>query len=130
MMLDRLLEIGSMFDGISPTVAFIQDILNGPSHTFLIPEACGWSGRQIERLLKGNGIRVWGLMIVNRTIMLTVRQAQARWAQYLLDRDGIPVETPYGGGGPRSQHKRKRKRTTTLESASNLLDDLAKKIGF
>jgi len=126
--LDTILEIGSMFDGISPTVAFFQDILNGPSHTFFVPHACGRSAKEIERLLARNGIRVWGLMIVNREIMLTVRKSQARWAQYLLDREGIPVETPYTGGGPSARRPRKKRSAT--ESANDWLDDLAKKIGF
>ena len=125
--LDRFLEIGSMFDGISPTLAFFQDIFNGPSHTFLIPHDCGRSGREIETLLTGNGIRVWGQMIVNRTIMLTVRQTQARFAQYLLDRAGIPVETPYGGG---ASAKRRPKTRRAVDSANDWLDDLGKKIGF
>jgi len=126
--LDTILEIGSLCDGISPTVAFFQDILNGPSHTFLIPHACGRSGREIEKLLTGNGIYVWGQMIVNKTIMLTVRKSHARWAQYLLDREGIPVETPYTGGGPSARRPRKKRSAT--ESANDWLDDLAKKIGF
>jgi hypothetical protein len=126
--LDRFLEIGSMFDGISPTLAFFQDIFNGPSHTFLIPHDCGRSGREIETLFTGNGIRVWGQMIVNRTIMLTVRKSQARWAQYLLDREGIPVETPYTG--ERASARRPRKKRSATESANDWLDDVAKGIGF
>jgi hypothetical protein len=89
--LDKLLEFGTTFDWISPLMAEIQDIANGPSHTFLIPEDCGWSGRAIERVLKDKGIKTWGLMIVDNMILVTVRQAQARWAQYLLDRERIPI---------------------------------------
>jgi len=90
-MFDKLLEFGTTFDWISPLMAEIQDIANGPSHTFLIPEDCGWSGRAIERLLKDKGIKTWGLMIVDNMILVTVRQAQARWGQYLLDRERIPI---------------------------------------
>jgi len=90
-MLDRLLTLGTAFDWITPVWAYIQDFLNGPSHTFLVPDDTGWSGREIERLLKRHGVHVWGLMIVDGMIMLTVRQTQARWAQYLLQRAGIPI---------------------------------------
>lgn len=126
-MLDRLLELGTVFDWISPCLAYIHDALNGPSHTFLIPEDCGWSGKQIEALLRANGVRVWGLMVVNRTIMATVRLAQARWAQYLLDREGIPVETPYRDA---SRVRRRARREPAADRAARWLDDLAEKIGF
>ena len=94
-MWDRILEIGSIFDWISPVLAFLEDVANGPSHTFLVPLPCAWSGLQIDGLLKGYGIRVWGLMIVENKLMLTVRKAQARWAQYLLEREGIRILNPF-----------------------------------
>lgn len=90
-MLDRLLAFGAAFDWISPLWAYIQDFLNGPSHTFLVPHNAGWSGREIEQLLKRHGVQVWGQMVVNGMIMFTVRQAQAQWTQYLLQRAGIPI---------------------------------------
>ena len=46
-MLSKFLEFGTVFDWISPLVAIMQDIANGPSHTFFIPENCGWSGREV-----------------------------------------------------------------------------------
>ncbi len=94
-MWDRILEIGSIFDWISPVMAFLEDLVNGPSHTFLVPMPCHRSGVEMSRLLKGYGIRAWGLMIVNGKLMLTVRKAQARWAQYLLEREGIRIQHPF-----------------------------------
>lgn len=90
-MLDKLLDFGTVFDWISPLIAEVQDHLNGPVHTFLIPEGCGWSGCAIEDLLRRHGVKTWGLMIVDRMIMITVRLAQARWAQHLLERERIPI---------------------------------------
>ena len=90
-MFDKLLEWGTVFDWISPLIAEVQDITNGPAHTFLIPEDCGWSGRAIERLLRDQGIKTWGLMIADNMILITVRVVQARWAQYMLDRERIPI---------------------------------------
>jgi len=73
-------------------LAYPQDWANGPSHTFHIDrKRCPFSGLHIENLLTANGIRVWGKMIVLGDIMVTVRRAQARWAQYLLQREGIPI---------------------------------------
>ena len=89
--LDDLLQAGATLDWLSPTAAVIQSAINGPGHTFLIPRDCGLSGQAIVQMLKEHGIRVWGEMVVCDTIMFTVRQAQARWAEYLLQRAGLPI---------------------------------------
>jgi hypothetical protein len=91
-MLDKLLAFAAVFDWISPLAAEIQDHVNGPTHTFMIPDDCGCSGFDIEHLLKSYGIKPWRRMIVNGNIMLTVRLAQAHYAQYLLLREQIPIE--------------------------------------
>jgi hypothetical protein len=93
-MFRQLLEFGSVFDWISPVVAGILDVANGPSHQFAIPRDCGWSGHEIETLLRRHGIRTWGLMIpaYSDTIAVTVRQSQAQWAQYVLQQQGIPLK--------------------------------------
>ena len=119
-MIDKLLEYGTIFDWISPLVAEIQDIANGPSHTFLIPEGCGWSGREIDNLLRNRGIKTWGLMIVDHLIMITVRQAQAWWAQTLLDREGIPIA--YGVLDKRPTHPPHPARKADHTSLSDTLD--------
>ena len=92
-MLDKLSAFGAMFDWITPLVAGIKDLANGPHHTLLIPHDCGWSGRAIERLLRRNGVKTWGAMIVRGLIMITVPLAQAYWAYYLLSREGIPIQS-------------------------------------
>lgn len=93
-MLDKALGIVSCFDWISPLAAWIQDIANGPSFTFLIPCDCGWTGHEIQRLLNRRGIHTWGHMIVEDTIMLTVRQCDYRRAAALLDSAGLPFARP------------------------------------
>ena len=90
-MFDRILKFGATFDWISPLIAIGQDIANGPSYTFLIPANCGWTGREIINLLRRNGIKTWGHMIVNDTFMISVRKPQAQWATYVLERAGIPL---------------------------------------
>jgi hypothetical protein len=76
---------------LDPLTAGLQDVLEGPNHTFFVPATSGWSGLEIERLLARYGVRIWGRQIVKGEIMLTVREPQARWAQYLLDRNGVPL---------------------------------------
>jgi hypothetical protein len=90
--IDTLLKIGSAFNWTSPIVAGIKDITNGPSHTFLIYENCGWSLNEIARLLHRHGIKTWGHMIVNNNIMITICKSQTAWARYLLSREGIPIQ--------------------------------------
>lgn len=94
-MIDTLLEVGTSFDWISPVLGFLGDILNGPSHTFLITYAsCPLSGHEIARMLHKRGIKSWGHMIVSGTVMITVRLEKARWAQHLLEQAGVPIENP------------------------------------
>jgi hypothetical protein len=118
-MIDKLLEVGTVFDWISPLIAAIQDRTNGPSHTFMIPDDCGWSGFQIEHLLKGYGVKLWRKMVVNHSIMVTVRLSQAHYAQDLLLRAQIPIE--YGMLDERSRQPgtaRRERRGSTARSAS------------
>ena len=131
-MIDDLLHLIASFDLISPILAVIQNSTNGPSHTFLIPEECGWSGRRIEHLLRSHGVEPWGLMIINRMLRITVRQAQARWTQYLLEREGIPLE--YGVLDELTEQPlrpaRDSERTGPFASLERWLDELASFLGL
>lgn len=131
-MWDKLLSVGTVFDWISPLLAAVQDVANGPSHTFLVPEACGWSAREIERLLTARGIRVWGLMIVRDTIMFSVRQSQARWAQYLLEREGIPIEAAFvhSAAGRSERSRTKTGPSAPHESIEDWFDELLNLLGL
>ena len=93
-MIDEALNVGSTFDWISPVLASAQDIVNGPSHTFLIPDQCGWSGYGIRDLLHRSGVQTWGLMIVSDTLMVSIPKERSSWAFTVLSRNGIPVENP------------------------------------
>ena len=148
-MLDKLLALGSTFDWISPLIAAIQDRRNGPHHTFLIPHTCGWSGREIEHMLRRYGVQTWGGMIVKDTIMITVPQSQARWGEYLLEREGVPLlnfapvaderaalsrrrdETP-GDWSPGPDHAKRRSppRKTLLQELDDLFNELMDVIGL
>jgi hypothetical protein len=98
-MLDGLFRFGTSFDWISPLLAIGQNIGNGPADTLMIPQACGWTGSEIVSLLKRHGVRTWGHMVVNDRFMINVRQSQARWARYVLQRAGLPGDE---GAGPES----------------------------
>jgi hypothetical protein len=128
-MIDKILEFGTIFDWISPLIAEVQDVVNGPSHTFFIPEDCNWSGGEVTSLLRKHGVKTWGHMTVNRMRMITVRLAQARWAQYLLERERIPIQ--YGAldeSTIRESHSaQKDNRTGLFEMVACWLDEL---LGF
>lgn len=59
-MIDKLLEIGCVFDWISPVLAGIQDIRYGANWTYLVPDNAGFSGRDVARILAGAGVESWG----------------------------------------------------------------------
>ena len=94
-MIDKILEIGSTPDWVTPLLATVEDLVRGPCHTFLVPHDCGWSGYEIRKLLIRFGIELWGLMVVSDTLMFSVPKKQARWAQVILSRHGIPVDNPF-----------------------------------
>jgi hypothetical protein len=122
-MLEELLELGTIFDWISPTLSIAQDLTNGPSHTFLIPQDCGWTGMEIANLLRRRGIKTWGHMIVNGTFMITVRQPQSEFARYLLQQAGLPT------GIEPAPPSRRRPAGSSGRSNSGSLGDLLKEIG-
>ena len=71
-----------------------RDATSGGCHTFLIPQSCGWTGREIARLLKRRRIASWALMAIDDVFTLSVYNRDARRAQAILDAAGIPVENP------------------------------------
>ena len=128
-MLDKLLEVGSAFDWISPIAGLLGDVVSGPSHTFLIPyDGCPLSGREIQILLKRKGVRTWGVMITGGTLMVSVRLSQARWAQHLLEQAGVPMENPIrpkdGGRTVGIKRSTGRRPTRQRKGAATLVDSV------
>lgn len=99
-MLGSLIRFGAMFDWITPLWTFILDFINRPSVGYNIAVDSGWSAYAIRDLLKGSGVKIWGLTIFGDTITFRTRKAQAAYAQYLMDRVGIY----YRGGVATQEH--------------------------
>ena len=59
--------------------------------TIWIHRHAGWSGVEVESLLMRHGVRIWGRGFVGEQIYFRVKKRQARWAEYLLLRRGVPV---------------------------------------
>jgi len=123
-----LFEFFSIFDWITPSVGFIQDIINDPtplqsnSWAFFIPydEALnnGWNAFGIEGMLKQHGIKTWGSQISNGSLFFSVKLEQAQWAEYLLLRNGIPLQE-CSLGAPQPKRKKKKLGTQKINKAHN-----------
>ena len=85
----KLLGFLCAFDWVSPALAAVDDLRHGPGVGFRVPEDAGHSGRDIERTLTRQGIRVWGLMIVSGLILFDVPEDQAAAAGAILTRAGV-----------------------------------------
>ena len=126
-MLDSILGIAASMDWITPVASILGDLVNGPSHTFLIPySASPLSGREIGWMLGKRGVKCWGLMVVSGTLMVSVRQGQARWAQKILEEAGVPIENPVPTQSRKDNRARARGGRTTVRSQgrSSPEDDL------
>jgi hypothetical protein len=116
-MLDKLLAVGSVFDWITPLAALILDRLRGPSYTFLIPQDSGWSGMEVESILRTAGCTpIWGQMIVKDTMMLTVQEDKALQGYLALSRAGVVMQNAW------PQRSRRSKDESLLDQLDNLLD--------
>jgi hypothetical protein len=58
---------------------------------FHVPRNCGWSGIEMERLLRRHGVMIWDRGFTPDCLTFCVKLRQANWAEYLLRRRGIPV---------------------------------------
>ena len=134
-MFDQLLRIGSQFDYVSPMVAFVQDLLYGPSITFLIDESsCAWSANRIKELLESHGIKTWGLLFAldaeGDVIMITVKREQALWAQYLMLRAGLPLRNGLRSTQPSAPRLPGRRRPQILGLIENVAEAFWNKLGL
>lgn len=89
--MDKFLTTAGAFDWITPTVAYIQDFINGPACDFGIPADAGWSRGDVKRLLKKHDIRVWGLMLnlSGDLLMFTVPEMHSQQTRALLQQEGL-----------------------------------------
>lgn len=91
MTFDDLLEIGSAPDWISPLWGIIQDFTNGPYCRFYVDRMAGFSVDNVTAILKRGGVKYWGEMIADGMIIVTVPEAQADYAEYILQLAGVPL---------------------------------------
>ena len=64
----------------------------GRLHCFTFVTSTGFTGVDVEMLLRQYGIRIWGRMIADEEeLAFHVKQRQAVWAEYILCRAGVPL---------------------------------------
>ncbi len=94
--------------------------------TVWVQRHAGWSGVEVEALLMRHGVRIWGRGFVGEQIFFRVKKRQARWAEYLLLRRGVPVTS--GPFDPRNADYAERyapgSEPPTRQARSNHNDDL------
>lgn len=89
------MNILSHFDLLHPLDGLFGRLLHGPMHRFAFRADAGFSGLQVEMILRQYGIRVWGReMSDSHERALLVKETQAIWAEYILCRAGVPLTTP------------------------------------
>lgn len=77
---------------IHPLDGLIGKWLHGPMHRFCFARGAGFTGVEIEMLLRRYGIRIWGREIEDEDeVAFLVKQRQAVWAEYILCRAGVPL---------------------------------------
>lgn len=85
----QILEFGASADLIPRLMWCIHKFTRRPSRTFLVPGECGWSGPEIDKMLKQNRIRNWDHMVLHRHYVFTVYKRDYRRAMWLLRQNGI-----------------------------------------
>jgi hypothetical protein len=59
--------------------------------TIRVNRHADWDGEQIEDLLRDYGVHIWGRGFTSNDYTFFVKERQARWAEYVLLCQGIPI---------------------------------------
>lgn len=86
-----VLEVLARLDVVEPATAIAHAMGGEVGRRIRVPRSCGWSGYEVERLLRRYWIPIWARAVSQEHISFRVKRRQAAWAAYLLRRRGIPV---------------------------------------
>ena len=78
----------------------MNSLLGFNSYQFYVSMNRGWSGHGINSLLTRHGIKMWGWTFANGEMFFRVKKKQAAWAQYVMLREGVPLQSPLLGQEP------------------------------
>jgi len=92
--------------GIFALIAEFFRALTGLSAwPFFVPAETGWRSNTIRPILELHGIVSWGWGRQGDEILFQVKLSQANWAQYLLQRNGVPLTGQLLDEGERSAYR-------------------------
>ena len=87
-------------DLINPLDGLFARMTKGPMHRIVIAGDTQKNGIDIEMILRRYGVRIWGREPSPRgDLALLVKSKQAGWAEYLLNRAGVPILSPLSEDG-------------------------------
>ncbi len=89
--MSNLLEMVAKLNWFESLEAGVRWLSGVKSWKFIVSRNCGWSGQQIENMLRQYGISIWGRGFTHDTLTFRVNIKQANWAEYLLHQNTIPV---------------------------------------
>lgn len=72
-------------------VEFVRCVLSLNNPTIRWKRNQGWSGVDVERLLKRHGVVVWDRGFTGDELWCCVKARQVKWAQYVMHRAGVPI---------------------------------------
>jgi hypothetical protein len=87
----ELIEFLAKLDWFERVDELARALLGQRSHRFEIDRRAGWSGQEVEDLLSVNGVKIWGRAFDADRLYFRVKREQARWAEYVMMRNGAPV---------------------------------------
>ncbi len=70
---------------------FLRTATGANKHRFWVARDAGWSGIDIENFLGKYGVVLWDRGFLGDEYFFCVKERQANWAEYLLQRRGVPV---------------------------------------
>ena len=78
--------------GANPLTETISCLIGSNTWAFFVPLKSGWRANVIAKLLASYGITIFGVFEFNGELVFAVRSGQAHFAQWLLLREGVPLE--------------------------------------
>lgn len=77
---------------------FFRSLLGLNTWPFFIEGTLSWEKQQVQELFVPYGIAMWGWGYYNGRFYFRVKYRQARWAEYILLTNGVPVVGKLLGG--------------------------------
>jgi len=92
---ESLLDLIAHLDIIERLVAVWYWLCGIRSYRFSFLRRGDWRGIDVERLLRRHGVRLWDRDFDRRDHYFRVKIQQARWAEYLMVTQGVPLTSAW-----------------------------------